>query len=350
MTSVLYWDRISTIVPRSRGGYQTEWARQLNHEGILHPYFVDPDDVNVLAVEDDALDAFTSPAVGRALAQQGVDTERIYPEKLSGGLRRALDELTHHGVTRENGGGREARTVPAVLAAVYMDLLAHRIATNQGMALISDSAPHAEIAATSKVGPRLARLFDYPLNLDRPRWDRRHRLHHRPPGGELAEALLVSMVLRGVRVEDGTELRSLLDFRDKRQDELRRFQAKIRELSDSISGAPTLEAMVEQAQRLADEEIEPAIADLQRTATECGVRTAVGTVRGLMIPSVGYAFSGALGQVGDMLTGGVGTTALVLTGAVSVATQVIPVVRSTFEERTRNPWTYVLQARRAFRQ
>lgn len=349
MTSVLYWDRISTIVPRSRGGYQTEWAKELHNEGILHPYLVDPHDVNVRAVEEKALDAFTSPAVGRALAQQGVDTERIHPEKLSDGLRRALDELTQHGVARQEERGSEWRTVPAVLASVYMDMLAHEIAANQAMALISDSAPHAEIAATSNLSPRLARLFSDPMNLNGGRRARRYGYYNDSPlGGELAEALLVSMVLRGVHVQEGTELRSLLNFRDKRQDELRRFQAKIRELSAAISDEPTVEAMVERARRLADEEIEPAIADLQRTAKECGVMTAVGALRGMMIPSAGYAFSGALGQVGDILTGGLGTTALVLTGALSVAAQVIPVVRGALEERARSPWTYVLGARRTF--
>lgn len=67
-TAILFWDEIFTIVPASYDNpYQEQATRFLHNEGILKPFFVNPDRDFIEELSDDTLNYLNSKHSGNCI-------------------------------------------------------------------------------------------------------------------------------------------------------------------------------------------------------------------------------------------------------------------------------------------
>jgi hypothetical protein len=353
-TSILYWDTIRTITPRTLDRpYGTDLSRQLEDEGFLQPLYVAPDFEVVKAVAEDFLTFLETDQAKRLLYTQKdghhptyihpdklpralEDIEHIHPDKLPYELRRMFE---FEDVERRGVRGWYRASEP--LAAYYMTLLATRLANEIGASLATEQGAADGLSLVVKSGNVLPNpTMNY---RDARRWrGRRRYIDHLPPI-ELAEGALATLALEGVGFEPTASLDKLLKFRRTHSAELGRFRAAIGTLASGIDTSVSLDAARQQIWDTYKNELEPAVEELKSALTGSRIKFLSDTLLKTTFLSAGS--TSLLAAVGLSVP-----QALLVGAGVSLVAMGIMYDLNRRTNYQNSPYAYLLNLQRSFGQ
>ena len=129
----MFWDNIQTIVPRSRlYPYQGPVSQVLASEGLLTPYFVNPDHHIVSKLDSEVMEFLeTNEGFNYLVKGKKDETLILFPEKLSSSIKSRLK------LDFESGEWFE---VDSRFVGFYMTLLANKICEFERMVLLTDDS------------------------------------------------------------------------------------------------------------------------------------------------------------------------------------------------------------------
>ena len=334
-SAALYWDRISTIVPRSvENPYSSIEARVLQDEGVLTPLVVEPDMVEVdqasLEFETysrtpESLAVLLPPGSEVADEKWHVREDRkralLHPEKMSSELR---DMLVKRGLAREMGDWLQ---VPRDAANCYMTILAANLAQNRGLALLSDEERFEPLAILVRRG----KATDVSV----------------PGAKRLGEAMLAHLALQAVNITPDTPVEKVIRFRNQHRDELGHFRQAIGNLASQLDEEfPSLEAFQQQVRDVYVNELEPAINNLRASLRAAHIRSYVSSLKTLVFASPitllpTPLLTPALGPLAAPVALFAGATCSIIANRVAFHLDKQQLLRE-------NPYSYVLAAHRTF--
>lgn len=220
-TAYLFWDEISTIVPQSMVGmaYQNNTSQFLEGVKFLKPYVVNPDSRLVMGLVK-PVKTYAKTAEGKeCLMRRVYQNENINPyddrraefylhhEKLPFELQRLIaDKIGDDGWAR----------VSENFADYYMTLLANQISRDQSLTLLTASSPLANLS--TRYGMNHARR---PFNMA-----------GRGETEAIRQAMLLNMVIDGIRINPLTSIEDLYKFKERHQQELKNFRNGFDDLSN----------------------------------------------------------------------------------------------------------------------
>ncbi len=248
-TQCLYWDSISTIVPRELPCYANSTAKYLQEAHILNPFYVTPDIADVREASEETLQ-YLDTDEGAVLLTSRSTTESINVHKFADNLAAEVD--VHRGkmppaVSRvfEAAAGKRARhpwlRVPRAFASFYMTLLASCIARNHGYAILTHLPQQESLAARSMLGVP-------------PSSPRRTRTP-----AKVAEGVLAHIILRTLAIGPGTPVKKLVKFRETHSAALGRFRTATRNLVKGLGGDHSPEALQVHIETLHRDQVLPAL-------------------------------------------------------------------------------------------
>lgn len=343
-TAMLYWEGVQTIVPASMAEPYTGTSRVLFDAGVLSPLHVHPhmDSVERLAVR--VFDYFGSTEADGVLIEGGLrQSDLIHPEKLPE-LRELVRmhpekfpyELQHQLERMFHGREGEWVRVDRPFARYYMTMLATELAESHGIALLTDLPASDRLAVNvrldSKLGIPNVRFGD-------PHWHRygRHWLHENRVPGTLAPALLADLTLQKIAISPDTSVDDLLRFREDHKDELGRFRVKMADLTKSIEGELTIEALQQRVADIYANEVNPTISEMKDCLSASKIKWALESfLKTSMLSVPATSTLAALGlAVPHALLAGAGIS-------LTVSTVLYNLQKS--EDMRKNPYSYLLSA------
>jgi hypothetical protein len=372
-SAILFWDEIQTIAPSSiQNPYRNDDTRICESEGYLkplrcdlHPNIIDDLGRKVIRLTD-RNDPFLStmrnsghPAAEAVVASEqfgrdlndALDMVGMRPDKMSPEIR---ELALRFGLTRLSGGKlppeirdmfrdfEMARMHPEKLPHILRRAMDfdHRYRDEDGDWLLVDGRfADAYMAAMAS---QLAQQLDLsPLTSSEPT----HGLSFRfmfddivEDSNQSATGALVSIAMRGLRVDASVSVDRLISFRRNRKDQYLEMAQQFSELSDEISQSgdgEDGEALLAKAQKAYDGKIAPQLRALKRELETNSIQTVwEGAFRAL---TVSVPSAGALGYFTG-LTGGA------LLGAGALLTIADVGVRSYLvgrKSRGGNPFSYL---------
>ena len=265
VTSVLYWDHLFTIVPKSVGRpFHNEWSHAAEQHGFLRPRFVDRDCPEVTAASEQFVADF-----GRKAIRDDVKNARkrgwrnggvLHPDKVSTVLHKLLwqkarqDDEGFYPVTQEHGLPYMAR-----LASVVYE--------------------------QDKLVPYTDRRLSRDVIIDRYTDQTREDVVGK------TEAALVKLSIGAIRLGPSTSFADLIRFRDDHHDGLVRYRKSIRALARSASGIADASFPERELIRIAKEELKPAEEVVGARLKEAGWDFAIGTLQATVAGGGTYAVS-----------------------------------------------------------
>lgn len=248
-TAILYWDKISTIVPSYMDKpYNNPDCAYLESVGVVIPEFVQPGQGIVEEASSNFLNYLSSSEAKRILlpprvnvlrlpsVDTTIDVARVNKWKLGDELTKAM---IRSGRVREDG---EWLIFDKQSVNYYMALLAAGISSSKHFAPLTNDGVFESISNKVKRG-------------DEPNIKKQH----------LGEALLAHMTLETVCIAEDTPLETILTFRADYSDEIGRFRAAIGGFAEKIDPeTPSFEALEQQVTDIYKNEIEPAIKYLRK--------------------------------------------------------------------------------------
>lgn len=348
-TAMLYWNGIRTIVPASMPEPYTGTSRLLFDAGVLSPLHVHPrmDSVERLAVK--VLDYFGSTEADGVLIEGGLrqsdlihpeqmpelrELVRMHPEKFPYELQHQLERLFH---------GRQGDwvRVDRPFARYYMTMLATELAEDHGIALLTDLPSSDRLAVNVRMDSKLGIPY---IRLGEPHWHRYGRdwFHeHRVPSS-LAPALLADLTLQKIAISPDTSVDDLLRFRDDHKDQLARFRTKMAELTASIDGELTIEALQRRVADVYANEVKPTINELKDCLSASKIKW--------FLESFMKASMLSVPATGVLPTFGLSIPHALLAGAgISLTVSAVLFNLQRREDIRQNPYSYVLAAESCFR-
>ena len=259
-TAILYWDKISTIVPMYyHDHYQNPDMAFLQTANVLIPEFVySGHDAVHEASENFSRYLTTSEASGILLPpgsknyqipalEQTNELARLNEGKIDGNLR---DELLQSGRVLRDG---EWLIFDRDSINYYMTLLASSISRQKNYAMLTDTEKFEPLSNKVRRG-------------DRPTLRKR----------EIGEGLLARMTLESIGIAPETPFEDILRFKTDYKDELGWFRTKIGKVAQEIDPeTPTTEALQQQVHDIFTNKIAPAINTLRDTLSRARIRNFV---------------------------------------------------------------------------
>ncbi len=348
-TAILYWEDVQTIVPASMPEPYSGTSRVLFDAGVLSPLHVHPhmDCVERLAVK--VFDYFGSTEADGVLVEGGLrQSDLIHPEKIPE-LRELVhmhpekfpDALLHQLERLFHGREGDWIRVDRPFARFYMTLLATELAESHGIALLTDLPASDRLAVNVRLDSKLGIPY---VRFGDPYWHRygRHWFHeHRVPGN-LAPALLADLTLQKIAINPDTPVDDLLRFREGHKAELGRFRTKMAELTKSIDGELTIEALQQRVADIYANEVKPTLAEMKdclnaskiKWVLESFLKTSM-----LSVPTTGTLAACGLSVPHALLAG----------AGISITVSAVLYNVQRREEMSRNPYSYLLAAESHFR-
>jgi hypothetical protein len=281
-SAALFWDSISTIVPEHhQEPYSSEFARELNDEGVLNPVRVSSDMEEIESLTDSVLDFLTDPAsAGVMFATENQPTQRIHPEKMPHELRRLanihpdkLPYMIRSELDRTLSDGWYH--VDSGFAKFYMTLLASRLSDRLGLGLVTDSSTADQLAIAVHKGKQLD-----PNEGDFPR--RRRFGHHYEAFGprrelprEVAPGLLIDLVVQGIKLPNDLPVKDLLKFKNDHREELALFRREVSKLTADLPTEASVEALRQAVNDQYEAHVLPAMKSLRHSLQAQGWDTAL---------------------------------------------------------------------------
>jgi hypothetical protein len=349
--ALLFWDVVSTIVPRGlHSPYTTDDERALSDEGWLVPCQLSWDDEpsvrraskGTLNMLDDR-DVRARLRAANALSDTGTGGFEKLFEPISYGKYTVdlASELKRLGLFVDGRAGSWP-SVDRALFSMHMAHLAHALATDKNLALVTDDHGLSPIADSLAIGhPLPASLRSGQLTMPLrsvARWYEGYDYR------QLATGALSRYVLRTVGVTPETPVKDIVKFRHRYEPEMGRLREEIDGLAASVgTDFPTREAFEQAVLDVFKNRISPALKDLE------------GAKRGARLNVVDHVISGAI--VGSPVAAALYSPGLSPTGkvvaAVTASGLALTSVRVRYaverrKERARDPYSFVLAARREF--
>jgi hypothetical protein len=269
-TAMLYWEGIQTIVPASMPEPYNGTSREFFDAGVLSPLHVHPHMGSVEHLADKVLDYFGSTEADGVLIEGGLrqsdllhpeklpefrELVKIHPEKFPYALQYQLERLFD---------GREGDwvRVDRPFARFYMTMLATQLAEDHGIALLTDLPASDRLAVNVRLDGKLGIPY---IRFGDPRWRRygRRSLDDIRVSGALAPALLADLTLQKIAISPETSVDELLRFREDHKDQLGRFRTKIADLTKSVEGDLTVEALQQRVADIYANEVKPTINEMK---------------------------------------------------------------------------------------
>lgn len=256
--AILYWDKISTIVPHHMmyKPYNIAETIELSERGILVPLEVSPNHQEVKKVTEKALAYYIENNENLShLNTTKPLKSKIFEEKMSWEL---LNELIALGKAHRSHG--EIR-VESGFANFYMSLLAAELSLNKRLALLTPLQLYEEISSESR---RIDILSSHPKQI---------------LVGTMAKFIINEMV----SISPDTPLIKILKFRERHADELSLFRRKLYELASEISleEIPTQEALNQIIKDKYINEVEPSINQLKLALKGHRIDTLLGVTKSI---------------------------------------------------------------------
>lgn len=334
--AALYWERISTIVPRSIDQpYRLRTAKFLQEAGILTPLRIDPfsEAVQETSLQTqqylqrvEGLSILFPPSFSRRerhswQEREAVERVFMYPEKLGHEL---ADRLLFRGDARRNG---EFLEIDRNIAAYYMTVLAGNLANHEGLALLTTQ-----------------KRYDTLANLAR-RGDTSEFRHH---NSALAQSLLSKMVIQSIKVSPNTPIEKVIRFRDQHRDELGIFRQEMGNLTREMNREwDSLESLQQSLLDIYLNQVSPSINNLKASLKGFGIENHGSYLKSILL---GTGISWLPASYLEPSLGSLSTPIAILAGAgISIIANVV----SHRIEKTRmlreNPYSYILSIEKEFR-
>lgn len=282
-SAALFWDSIRTIVPESyREPYSSDFARQLNDEGVLDPVRVSSDMEEIEALTDTVLDFLTDPAsAGIMFSTEKHPTRRIHPEKMSHELRELADIhpeklpymiRSHLDRTLNDQGWYQ---VAPGFANFYMTLLASRLAERLGLGLVTESSTADQLAIAVHKGKPLGSSDGDPLR--RRRFGRHFDAFgpRRSLPREVVPGLLIDLVVQSIELPKDVAAKDVLKFKNDHREELALFRREVSRLTTDIPNDVSVEALRQAVNDQYQAHVLPAMRSLRHSLQAQGWDTAL---------------------------------------------------------------------------
>lgn len=217
-TAYLFWDEISTIVPQSMvdRAYENNTTQYLEDVGFLKPFVVNPDSSLVKNLVK-PVKTYAITKEGKECLKQNVHEHSdpyedyraefyLHHEKLPFELQNLMaDKIGRDGWAR----------VSENFADYYMTLLANQISIKHSKTLLTASSPLANLS--TRYGINHSR---YPFSVA-----------GRVGTEAIGQAMLINMVIDGVRINPMTSIEDLHLFKESHRQELINFRSGFEDLS-----------------------------------------------------------------------------------------------------------------------
>lgn len=207
--SLLYWDKIQTIVPDSiENPYETITGLELSNANILKPYYVNSGMDEIENLTGEVIQYLTTPEGQGVLQNKDTNDQDyyIYTAKLPNSIKKLLK-------TYKMDESKDAIKLNRTFTDFYMTLLATNISSNINAELLTDTNMNDKLATRVKL--------DYdPLNHP-----------------NVSEGTLVNMIFKNIEIDPETPVSKIISFKDDHSYEILKFRNKIVELSDAVSNS-----------------------------------------------------------------------------------------------------------------
>ncbi|MFH1034003.1 MAG: DUF6236 family protein [Pseudomonadota bacterium] len=342
-TSMLYWDEIQTIVPKSeKTPYKNPTTAAFHDAGILSPLQVKSGMREIEELTNDMLAYLNSPEALTILFQsptepainsdsdtrlERIETAYLYPDKLPYLIRDMLEDTSQGWLLSEPKFGM-----------YYMTLLACHLCEHKGISLLTDLAASDALAGTFRLnaGIRFSGIYQQ-MHYRHP--ERSHRRHMVP---KVSEACLATLILESVRLDPDTQVNKIIKFRNNHRDELGRLRSEIGRLASSIelNGDANVQEISQRAQDILINELTPALNDLRNSLRGSLINFVV--EKGLKVS----LFSGGPTYLASQLLGLAQPQALFVSSAASFVASCVSYNVEKAEKLRNNPYSYLLSAQR----
>jgi hypothetical protein len=343
--AMLYWEKIQTIVPISiRKPYKTKTAQEFFDAGLLEPFRVESQMIEIEELTNDVLEYLRSPEGAEVLLlKPNSNFEYIHNDKVSMKLRslvnlhsdKLADEISFR-MSQKIFSPKSGKwlMVDPRFADFYMTLLATHLSGKIGAGLLTDSATNNKLATT-------VRLNANPVTLAYLRRDSRDILN-RIMRRSLAQGMLADLILERINIPRDTPIRKILKFRSQYQNELGRFRTKIDKLTNAISTNQPLEAIRQNIEDIYINEVKPALSSLKEGLKDCEIKWATKDILKIACVSTGST------AIPLLLLGLAVPQALLAQAGVSLTLSAILYNRKKAKLLRENPYSYLLAVKEKF--
>lgn len=345
--AALYWHEIQTIVPRSiESPYSLDSAKALQDAGILSPLYVNPDMRDIEELLPDVIRYLESEEGLQLLYRADREMVSLHPEKMPQSFRRLarlhpakmpymLEDILYELEIARPGHG-DFMDVDSQFAEYYMTLLATKLSERNGSGLITSSILPHNLSLKVKADAAMSHIIGA-RDEERMMW----RHHRNMVPKEVAQGLLVELMLEKISISPDTPIDKIIKYREKHAAELGRFRNIIGELTSSLPDDAPLQAMQQHVSDLYLNEVAPSIEDMKKSLT--GSR-----IKWLTDSWMKLAFISATSS--SMLIGmGLATTNALLVGAgISMVGSGILYNVNKQEYIRENPYSYLVNLERGF--
>lgn len=335
--AAVFWDSIRTIVPESvREPYSSEFARELNDEGILEPVRVSSEMEEVDDLAEAALDFLTDPISSalirdisdstgrsrRADSDQLAELTRVHGDKLPYVIRSQLRDALDDGWFQ----------LPSGFANFYMTLLATKLASRLGIGLITEAKGADQVALN-------AQQRGSPISSRRPGRHYEATGPRRRLPTEVASGLLVDMIIQNIELPRTATVRQLLRFKRDHREELGVFRREINRLTSEFGEDLSLEALQQAVHDQYEAEVAPAMRalrqSLQAQSWDVGLNAFLKVSFFSTAPTALALYAGAPSSV-----------ALFAGAGVSVVASAVQLRNQRQQARASSPFSYLLSLER----
>lgn len=231
----------------------------------------------------------------------------MMPEKMSEEYREAMMEDYQH--------DKDFVLTDARFVRIYMSLLAELLARKMSLSPLTDSA---ECAAVN-LSPLLSHMKD---------------ANH-------ARGALVSVVMENLRIDPVTPIEDLIDFRQKKSDQLAELAGKFESLKTAVQNSEDRREMELGARRVYENEIRPALNKLRSALRDKAISSAWDGVQ--TATTFSMAPGAAIWALGAPPFIAIGAGA-----AIAIAGVALKATRGHNEARSASPFTYLLDLEKKF--
>lgn len=338
-SALLYWDKIATLVPPDDPQpYKTCDAKAFVEGGVLISAFPREGLINEATaklVEFSQSKAWSMILGGKKGQTINSLAERYKIERYSVWWNDIVTYLGKHKDPRV----RDWNQLDSNIATLYLTILAAKHAEHFHQALVTDRPGLRALAESIQIGrpvPEAVELQALTLPPMPPTSGLRKSV------GDAEAALGLRVTLESINIDPGTSVEKILRFREKYSYELGNFRSKIGELAVSLSGDYPSFAAFEQA--VADaymNSVIPSIAALNHALRSQKIATELNWISVGAFASVPPLLTEAIGPIGT-------SVGLAVGGALAVTVQMAKARVATQQVRSKDPYSYVIRARREF--
>ncbi|MDH8677424.1 hypothetical protein QE109_04655 [Fusibacter bizertensis] len=293
-TSALYWNEISTIVPKSYGNLYYDYESSLlKDEGLLKACVVDSRTTSSPFFRDKIIEYFDKYEnhYQSLLKNQSKERyqNRIYWEK--------VDPKMHSFIqARLRNYNDEYFMADNHFADFYMTLLASDIAKRRGLNLITDTP------ILNQIGSEIH--FDSNVNRTRHNYYPRRTAYLSDDISRLSESLLAKISFQHVGITPDTDMKKIIKFRRKYSDYLSKYRMEMKSLVQmlNVEDFETIEALNSAIEMIVKDRIKVSLSDIEKSLKSENIKLLIApiSISGIIGASTAFSLNpfGAAGAAG----------------------------------------------------